>query len=242
MNVNQQTRSRLPWLASIGVIVILLGTLSAGGMSTRNSSQTAGGNLPTVHLNSSLSQDESVQQTAVSNNVLSCGDYNTIYGANYNQLLDSSFSFMTATTTRLPGQNQALLNFQYNAAAAQAYALYTGAIKAQNCTPSIAAPTPLTPASPPSSTIDPSTLGTDIPTVCAYPLALQMTASYYQQYVENMQNEMSNFTNFINNLEPNDGSISPRLQSGAISVQEQFHANVTNLNSTFSTELGNIGC
>ena len=237
MNARQQTRSRMPWLAFVGIAVVLMATLSAA---TTPSKQT-GGRLPTVHLNSSSSQTQTFQQTA--QNVLTCSDYNTIYGANYNQLLDSSFSFMTATTTRLPGSdNSALLNFQYNAAAQSAFTMYSDAIKAENCQPSISAPTPLSPASPPSSTLDPTTLGTAIPTACAYPLALQISASYYQQYVQNMQNEMSNFTNFINNVNPPVGSITPKLQSGAISVQEQFHNNVTNLSSTFSTELGNIGC
>lgn len=238
MNVQQQTKRRLPLLALTGITVIMLSVVFGAA----NAPQQVHHTQPVVQLNTSSQQaPQAYQQTA--SNVLSCSDYDTIYGANYNQLLDSSFTFMSQITTRLPGtDNTALLNFQYNAAAAQAYNLYTSAMQANSCKPSIAAPAPLSPASPPSSNIDPSTLDTSVPKACAYPLALQYVASYYQQFVTNMQNEQTNFTNFLNNLQPPPGVLSQPLMSGAASVQTQFHHNVQNLNSTYSTELSNIGC
>lgn len=236
MNVQQQTKKRFPLLALTGITLILLSVVFGAA----NSPQQVHHTPPVVQL--STSSQQQYQQTAASN-VLSCQDYDTIYGANYNQLLDSSYTFMTQITQRLPGtDNTALLNFQYNAAANQAYGLYTSAMQANSCKPSIAAPTPLTPASPPSSAIDPSSLGSNVPTACAYPLALQYVASYYQQYVTNMQNEQNNFTNFLNNLQPPPGVLSQNLMSGAASVQTQFHHNAQNLNGTFSSDLSNIGC
>lgn len=235
MNVQQQTQKRVPWLALTSITVILLSVVYGAA----NTPQQIHHTPPVVHL--STGSQQTFQQTA--SNVLSCSDYDTIYGANYNQLLDSSFTFMSQITTRLPGaNNQALLNFQYNAAAAQAYNLYTSAMQANSCKPSIPAPAPLSPASPPSSNIDPSTLGTGVPLACAYPLALQEVASYYQQFITNMQNEQTNFTNFLNNLQPPPGVLSQNLMSGAASVQAQFHHNVQNLNSTFSADISSIGC
>jgi hypothetical protein len=239
MNELRQTKRRIRLLAITGITFIMLSAVFGAGSPARQVHRIQ----PTVHLSTTtMQQTQSAQQAATASNVLSCPDYDTIYGANYIQLLDSSYTFMSQITTRLPGQNQALLNFQYNAAANQAYSLYTGSMKANTCNPSIAAPTPLSPASPPSTMIDPSSLGTSIPTACAYPLALQYVASYYQQFIQNMQNEQGNFTNFLNNLQPAPGVLSQPLMSGATSVQAQFHNNVQNLNSTFSADISNIGC
>lgn len=231
MNDLQQTKKRIPWLALAGITAITLSTVfGLGGMSSQPPARQLGGSVNT----------QSVQPAAAT--VLSCPDYDTLYGANYNNLLDVSYSFLSQITTRLPGQNQSFLNFQYNAAANQAYSLYTSAMKANSCNPSIAAPTALSPASPPSSTIDPSTLDPSIPKACAYPLALQYVASYYQQYIQNMQNEQTNLTNFINKLQPPAGTLDQHVMSGAASVQTQFYGNVKNLTTTFSSDTSNIGC
>lgn len=236
MDYMQQAKRRIRIIAISGIAIITICAAFGVGSPARQVHRSQ----PAVELNTS--QPQSAQQTAT--NVLTCADYDTIYGANYNQLLDSSYTFMSQITTRLPGPNQntALLNFQYNAAAQQAYSLYTSVMQANSCKPSIPAPAPLSPASPPNSSIDPSTLDSSIPTACAYPLALQYVASYYQQYVTNMQNEQTNFTNFLNNLQPPPGVLSQSLMSGAASVQTAFHINVQNLNSTFSSDLSNIGC
>ena len=188
-----------------------------------------------------LDNQQLTQQTSAS---LSCQDYDTLFGTNYNQLLYMSYAVLSQMTTRIPGQNQSFLNFQYNAAANQAYELYTNAMNTKSCTPSISAPTALSPAAPPSGVTDPSALisGGTVPSACAYPVALQYLASYYQQYVVNMQNEQTTLVNFIDNLQPAPTSIGQRLQSGSISVQAQFYTNVKNLAQLFSTDVSNIGC
>jgi hypothetical protein len=233
MQPKKYSNTNILIVAFFGICLVLFSVFVAAMSDTRQQSKAT-----VINLQSSSRQ--TYQPTAQT--VLSCADYDTLYGANYNQLLYSSFAFITQITNRVPGQNTAFLNFQYNAAANQAYGLYTSSMNNVTCKPSISAPMAVTPASPPNNTIDPTTLGTSIPTSCAYPLALQYLANYYQQYVVNMQNEQMNLTNFINKLLPSPTQITLQLQQGVGSVQAQFNNNVQNLSQLFSGDVGNIGC
>lgn len=233
MSPKKYSNTNILFVAAVGIFLLVFSAVVAAVSSHAPSSSTP----PIVHLES----QQSAQQTATS---LSCQDYDTLFGTNYNQLLYMSYATLSQMTNRVPGQNQSFLNFQYNAAADQAYGLYGSTMNSKNCTPSISAPTALSPAAPPAGVTDPSTLvgGGTIPTGCAYPVAVQYLASYYQQYVVNMQNEQTTLVNFVNNLQPSPTSIGQRLQSGSISVQAQFYNNARNLTQLFSSDVSSIGC
>lgn len=222
------------FVATVGVAVVVFVFLAVSLNATRQRSNHV--LIPNIY------NQQSFRRTAKT--VLSCQDYDTLFGANYNQQLYTSYSVLSQMTNRVPGQNQSFLNFQYNAAANQAYELYTNSLNAKNCTPSIAAPTPLSPAAPPDNTLNPSLIisGGVVPGSCSYPLALQYLADYYQQYVHNMKNEQSNMVNFIDNLQPTPSSINLKLQQGAASVQVQYYNNTKDLVLLFSTDVTSIGC
>lgn len=234
MSPKKYSNTNILFVAAVGTFLLLFSAVVAAISANHAPS---GSTPPVVHLES----QQSAQQTSPS---LSCQDYDTLFGTNYNQLLYMSYATLSQMTNRVPGQNQSFLNFQYNAAANQAYGLYTSTMNSKNCTPSLSAPTALSPAAPPAGVTDPSTIvgGGTVPTGCAYPVALQYLASYYQQYVVNMQNEQTTLTNYVDNLQPPPNSIGPRLQSGSISVQAQFYNNAKSLTQLFSIDVSNIGC
>lgn len=235
MSPKKYSNTNILFVAAMGVFLLVFSAVVA--VVSGSHAPTSSAAPPIVRLESQTS----AQQISTS---LSCQDYDTLFGTNYNQLLYMSYVTLSQMTNRVPGQNQSFLNFQYNAAANQAYGLYTSTMNSKNCTPSISAPTALSPAAPPAGVTDPSTLvgGSTIPTGCAYPVALQYMASYYQQYIVNMQNEQTTLTNFVDNLQPPPTSIGQRLQSGSISVQAQFYTNAKNLTQLFTTDVGNVGC
>lgn len=193
-----------------------------------------------IHMHRIADTPNSFQKTA--HTTLGCLDYDTILSANYNQQLEVGYATISQMTTRVPGQNQALLNFEYNTIASEAYSLYTSALSANNCTPSESAPAALSPALAPDYSFNPSNLDPDIPLTCNRTVALQYIDTYTQQYIRNMQNEQSTLTNFISNYYPQQSSLTLRLRQGATSIQASLSSISTGLIQTFNSSIGNVGC
>jgi hypothetical protein len=214
-------------LASTGILLIVLSVLIAIIGDVRQRQQTT-------------NSQQTFQKTAQT--TLGCTDYDTLLSTNYNQQLELGYATLSQITTRVPGQNQALLNYEYNAIASEAYSLYTGSLSASSCTPSEAQPTLITPASPPDYTFDPTKLDPNIPLSCNITVATQYIDTFAKQYIRNMQNEQTSLTNFVSSFQPAPTSMNLRLTQGSTSVQAGFNNTSKNLVQVFSVDVGNVGC
>lgn len=214
-------------LATTGLLLITLSLLIALIGDLRGQQQAG---------NASRTFQKTAQTT------LGCSDYDTLLSTNYNQQLELGFAVMSQITTRVPGQNQALLNYEYNAIANEAYSLYGGSSNTSNCTPSVSRPAALSPASPPDYTFDPNNRDPIIPLSCNYTVALQYVDSYAQQFIRNMQNEQTSLTGFVSNFQPQSTAINLKLKQGTTSIQANFNTISRNLVQVFNTDVSAVGC
>lgn len=193
-----------------------------------------------VHQNRASYTPKTFQKTAQT--TLGCVDYDTLLSTNFNQQLEVGYATISQMTTRVPGQNQALLNFEYNAIASEAYSLYTGSLSVNNCTPSVSAPAALSPANPPSYTFDPANLNPNVPLTCNLTVSLQYIDTFAQQYIRNIQNEQTTLTNFISNYYPSQTLLTLELRQGSTSIQASLFTISTGLLQAFNSSVDNVGC
>lgn len=193
-----------------------------------------------MHQRQATDTPKSFQKTAQA--ALGCLDYDTVLSANYNQQLEVGYATLSQMTTRVPGQNQELLNYEYNTVASEAYSLYSGGLSTNNCTPSESVPAALSPASQPDFTFDPNNLDPNVSLSCNRTVAMQEIDTYAQQYIRNIQNEQKTLTNFISNYYPQQSSLTLKLQEGITSIQASLHTISTDQLQAFDASVGNLGC